>query len=132
MVPILAFYTPIIIIHISSISERVNLRESLQCKSFQWFLDHVYPELKIPDTQDLTFGSIRQLHNCLDTLGKLTDGVVGVFGCHGAGGNQEWSFTKAGQIKHGDLCLGLETPTAGTRLKLRLCSSSVLQVSHDS
>lgn len=28
------------------ISQRVALRKSLQCKSFQWYLDNVYPEMR--------------------------------------------------------------------------------------
>ena len=31
---------------VSSIKERTELRERLQCKPFSWFLAHVYPELK--------------------------------------------------------------------------------------
>ena len=30
------------------ISERVQLRKDLQCKSFQWYLDNVYSELPLP------------------------------------------------------------------------------------
>ena len=71
---------------------------------------------------------------CLDTLGHLVDGVVGLYTCHGSGGNQvcvfpvsysllslvilqEWSLTKAGTIKHSDLCLALENPTGGAELQ---------------
>ena len=45
---------------IFSIDSRVKLKEDLQCKPFQWYLDHVYPDLKVPDSQDISYGSIRQ------------------------------------------------------------------------
>lgn len=31
-----------------NITERVELRKSLNCKSFQWFVDNVYPNIKVP------------------------------------------------------------------------------------
>ena len=72
----------------------------------------------------------RQGNLCMDTLGHLSDGLVGLYSCHGAGGNQDWSLTKNGHIKHGsDLCVSLEDPKASTNLRLRLCSNSPLQVS---
>ena len=120
-------------VHLSfdSIDERLALRDSLQCKPFSWYLSNVYPDLRVPEAEDISFGSIRQNNLCLDTLGHLSDGLVGLYGCHGAGGNQDWSLTKNGHIKHGsDLCVALESPKTGTKLRLRLCNNSPLQVSY--
>ena len=52
------------------------------------YLDNVYPDLKVPDSRELSTGSLRQGSQCLDTLGHMTGGEVGVYTCHGAGGNQ--------------------------------------------
>ena len=131
-----------------SIEARLKLRENLQCKSFKWYLDNVYPDLKIPDgsvqpsvilTQrnalipgkEVTFGSVRQGSQCLDTLGHLTGGTVGLYTCHGTGGNQEWSLTKTGNIKHADLCLTASSAEEGETLKLKICDNSENQVRDD-
>ena len=41
------------------ISERLALREKLHCKSFQWFLDNVFPELSVPDEHYWHGGEVR-------------------------------------------------------------------------
>lgn len=43
---------------------------------------------RVPDHQDIAFGALQQGGNCLDTLGHFADGVIGVYECHNAGGNQ--------------------------------------------
>ncbi|XP_064623435.1 polypeptide N-acetylgalactosaminyltransferase 2-like [Lineus longissimus] len=110
-------------VNFGNIRQRTEIRERLQCKSFKWYLENVYPELKVPDKQDVAFGSISQANLCMDTLGHFADGVVGLFTCHNAGGNQEWSLTKREQIKHLDLCLTLVEPSPGSALKLFQCNN---------
>ncbi|XP_034080166.1 polypeptide N-acetylgalactosaminyltransferase 2 isoform X6 [Gymnodraco acuticeps] len=75
----------------------------------------------VPDHQDIAFGALQQGGNCLDTLGHFADGVVGVYECHNAGGNQEWALTKDKSVKHMDLCLTVVERTAGSLIKLQGC-----------
>ncbi|KAG8123600.1 putative Polypeptide N-acetylgalactosaminyltransferase protein, partial [Naja naja] len=104
-----------------NIQSRMELRKRLNCKPFKWYLENVYPELRVPDHQDIAFGALQQGTNCLDTLGHFADGVVGVYECHNAGGNQEWALTKDKSVKHMDLCLTVVDRGAGSLIKLQGC-----------
>ena len=42
------------------VSERVELRKRLQCRSFRWYLEHVYPEMRIYNNT-ITYGEVREL-----------------------------------------------------------------------
>lgn len=109
-----------------NIDDRLALKQKLQCKPFKWYLEHVYPDLQVPDKQQ--FGQLRQGPYCLDTLGHLMDGTVGIYQCHNTGGNQEWTLTKRGQIKHQDLCLTLVNFARGSQVVMKLCDESENQI----
>lgn len=108
-------------VQFGDISKRLELRKQLRCKPFKWFLENVYPELKVPSSQAIAFGSIQQDDQCVDTLGHFADGHLGMYLCHNAGGNQEFSMTKEGSLQHLDLCITATGNTAGSVLKLYQC-----------
>lgn len=109
-----------------NIEDRLALRDKLHCKPFKWYLENVYPELQVPETQNV--GTLRQNHFCLDTLGHLIDGIVGLYTCHNTGGNQDWTITKRGQIKHHDMCLTLVNFIRSSHVVLKFCDDSENQM----
>lgn len=49
---------------------------------------------------------------------------LGVYQCHDTGGNQDWTITKKGQIKHHELCLTLVPFVRGSIVILRVCDEN--------
>ncbi|RMC15797.1 hypothetical protein DUI87_08001 [Hirundo rustica rustica] len=88
------------------ISSRLGLRRKLQCKPFSWYLENVYPDSQIP-RHYFSLGEIRNVetNQCLDNMARKENEKVGIFNCHGMGGNQVFSYTANKEIRTDDLCL---------------------------
>ncbi|XP_039274686.2 polypeptide N-acetylgalactosaminyltransferase 2-like [Styela clava] len=115
-----------------NIDDRLEVRRKNHCKPFKWYLENVYPELRVPNKEAVAFGAIKQESSgslCMDTLGSLEGGKIGTYECHDSGGNQEFSLNKKDQIMHLHLCfMAVDGLSQGSVIKLMKCNeNSALQ-----
>ena len=71
------------------VSARKQLRENLQCRSFGWYLENVFPEMFVPG-EAVSHGEVRNLFStagrqmCLDSPGgkNSLNKPLGIYPCH--------------------------------------------------
>ncbi|KAH7645656.1 putative polypeptide n-acetylgalactosaminyltransferase 9 [Dermatophagoides farinae] len=93
------------------VSSRKALREKLHCKSFDWYIKNIYPELFVPGDA-IASGEIRnhgspEYQMCIDSPAKRSDlhKPLGLYPCHKQGGNQYWLYSKIGEIRRDEACV---------------------------
>ncbi|XP_007940510.1 polypeptide N-acetylgalactosaminyltransferase 16 [Orycteropus afer afer] len=109
-----------------SVATRIEQRKKMNCKSFRWYLENVYPELTIPEKEVLP-GIIKQGVNCLESQGQDTagDSLLGMGICRGSAKNppaaQEWLFHDH-LIQQQGKCLAAAFPSPGALVALQVCN----------
>ncbi|XP_067420917.1 polypeptide N-acetylgalactosaminyltransferase 14 isoform X2 [Emydura macquarii macquarii] len=109
------------------IQSRLELRKSLKCLSFKWYLENVYPELRIPEESLYQSGMIRQRQRCLES--QKSEGqefpVLSLNPCISSKGvaavAQEWAYTYNHQVRQQQLCLSVHTLFPGSQVLLSPC-----------
>ncbi|KAK6306819.1 hypothetical protein J4Q44_G00219670 [Coregonus suidteri] len=105
-----------------SIADRLTLRRKLSCKSFRWYMENVYPELRVPE-QDAVSSVLRQGGLCLETHGSDS---LGLAECRSSGAmrlqSQKWELAEP-LLRQQDLCLAITAFTAGSKVKMEPCSN---------
>lgn len=114
------------------LSERMALRDRLQCHDFKWYLENVFPEMKVPNNDVAAEGALFTVKDaiCADSLGHHGGQAVGLFPCHNQGGNQHWTLTGAGEIRHEDLCMESIGKIEGREALLRQCGEDEPKPNH--
>ncbi|MEE6510408.1 hypothetical protein FKM82_030149 [Ascaphus truei] len=110
------------------ISERKTVRERLQCKSFDWYLKNIFPDLHVPEDRPGWHGAIRSTgisSECLDYNAPdrtPTGAHISLFGCHGQGGNQFFEYTTNREIRFNSITeICAEVPEKQTYIGMRHC-----------
>ncbi|XP_075687206.1 polypeptide N-acetylgalactosaminyltransferase 5 [Rhinoderma darwinii] len=87
--------------NIGDLTEQKDLRKRLQCKSFKWYIDNVYPDLHAPMARAKGVVKNIALGKCL----SLQNSTVVLESCDANKQNQQFNFTWLRLIKQKDLCI---------------------------
>ncbi|XP_068877852.1 polypeptide N-acetylgalactosaminyltransferase 5 [Aphelocoma coerulescens] len=88
-------------VDVGDLTQQIQLRKKLQCKSFQWYLENVYPDLEAPLVKASGLLVNVALARCIAVEGS----TLAFEECDVNNTNQKFNYTWLRLIQHGELCL---------------------------
>nr|XP_014713757.1 polypeptide N-acetylgalactosaminyltransferase 5 [Equus asinus] len=102
---------------VGNLTQQRELRKKLKCKSFKWYLDNVFPDLKAPIVRASGVLINVALGKCI----SIENTTIILEDCDGSSKLQQFNYTWLRLIKHGEWCLA---PIPDNRaLRLHLCDN---------
>ncbi|NWY54990.1 GALT5 acetylgalactosaminyltransferase, partial [Chionis minor] len=100
---------------VGNLTQQIQLRKKLRCKSFRWYLENVYPDLEAPLVKASGLLVNRAMARCI----TVENTTLAFEACDVNNEDQKFNYTWLRRIQHGELCLA-PAGAAGT-LELRRC-----------
>lgn len=100
-----------------NLTQQRELRQKLKCKSFKWYLENVFPDLKAP----LMRASGVLVNEALGKCIAIENSTAVLESCDGSSQLQQFNYTWLKLIKHGEWCLA-PIPDKGS-LRLHPCDN---------